>query len=159
MIDRRVPVTRKQVRAAELEVAALRSAGIEPDPMVERLASVGTSRTTSWNISEAPRDLPQRGVSEGTKEVTELDEAFRSRVREPSLPHAAERQTTGSRPELDYLERAAAATAAAVDRAVKAVDEALEREASEGAAAIERGDEPPKRHERELGDDDFGIGI
>lgn len=45
MVDARVPgrvaVTREQVRAAELEVEAFRSAGLEPDPMVVRLASAG----------------------------------------------------------------------------------------------------------------------
>lgn len=45
MVDARVPgrvaVTREQVHAAELEVEAFKSAGLEPDPMVVRLASAG----------------------------------------------------------------------------------------------------------------------
>lgn len=66
MVDARVPgrvaVTREQVHAAELEVEAFKSAGLEPDPMVVRLASAGgraktarVSRTGSGKTRSASR--------------------------------------------------------------------------------------------------------
>lgn len=44
---KKVRVTRKQVDAANAEVTAFRAADLEPDPLVVRIASARSSRSTS----------------------------------------------------------------------------------------------------------------
>lgn len=43
---KKVRVTRKQVDAANAEVTAFRAADLEPDPLVVRIASARSSRST-----------------------------------------------------------------------------------------------------------------
>ena len=51
-----IKVTGEQVRAAQIEVSAFRSAGLTPDPMVVRLARA----TVSGDREAAERQLLQR---------------------------------------------------------------------------------------------------
>lgn len=54
----KVLVTRKQVDAARAEVHAFRAAGLQPDPLVERIANVGAPRRNGV-VKHAPQSPSQ----------------------------------------------------------------------------------------------------
>ncbi len=61
MAKQTIKVSKDQVRAARVEVEALRAAGREPDPMVVRLANARPLRSTGTIGGRQPR--PQHPVT------------------------------------------------------------------------------------------------
>lgn len=58
MLGRKVRVTRKQVDAAAAEVKAFKVAGLQPDPLVVRIADAGSPRKAY--ATREPAKTPDR---------------------------------------------------------------------------------------------------
>lgn len=53
MVGKKVRVTRKQVDAAAAEVKAFKVAGLQPDPLVVRIAAAGSPRKAYTTLKSA----------------------------------------------------------------------------------------------------------